>query len=102
MACGCLVLGSRTAPVCEVVENGYSGISVDFFNAVELSNQILAALTQPKKNYEMRVNAKARAEYYSVQHGNSKYIELLFGNSVGINRAVMDNTVVAPIEEVAG
>ncbi len=44
MASGCLVIGSRTGPVQEVIAHGENGLLVDFFDAGALADQIVEAL----------------------------------------------------------
>lgn len=46
MATGCLVIGSRTAPVEEVVRDGDNGWLVDFFDHTALANRIEEALVE--------------------------------------------------------
>ncbi|MFM2121088.1 MAG: hypothetical protein RL722_2556 [Pseudomonadota bacterium] len=45
MAAGCLVLGSATAPVREVLVDGHNGLLVDFFDAAALARQLHTVLT---------------------------------------------------------
>ena len=44
LAAGCLVVGSRTAPVEEFIEHGVNGLLVDFFSAGELADTVASAL----------------------------------------------------------
>lgn len=44
MSCGCLVIGSRTAPVEEVLEHERNGLLVDFFSPDEVAAAVVRAL----------------------------------------------------------
>lgn len=44
MAAGCLVVGSRTPPVEEVIEDGVNGILVDFFSPEEIAAEVASAI----------------------------------------------------------
>ncbi len=44
MAAGCLVVGSRTAPVLEVMQDGVNGLLVDFLSPGAISERIVEAL----------------------------------------------------------
>ena len=44
MACGCLVVGSRTPPVQEVITDGMNGLLVDFFSTEAIAARIDEAL----------------------------------------------------------
>lgn len=58
MAAGCLVVGSRTAPVEEVVEHGQNGLLVDFFSPQEIAEQVIAALANPQRYRSLREAAR--------------------------------------------
>jgi glycosyltransferase involved in cell wall biosynthesis len=65
MAAGTLVVGSRTAPVQEMIEDGVTGRLVDFFDAPGWSAALVDALAQPEAYQRMREAARAmvRARY---------------------------------------
>lgn len=59
MSCGCLIVGSRTAPVEEVIEHGRNGFLVDFFDYGEIARTVADALAKRKKLQPMRNAARA-------------------------------------------
>jgi glycosyltransferase involved in cell wall biosynthesis len=80
MASGCLVIGSKTAPVQEVIEHGVNGLLVDFFNAAEIADAVVGALGDLKGTSDLRVRAQADVrQKYSLQQGEAAYRGLLAG-----------------------
>ena len=70
MSAGCLVVGSRTPPVEEVMRDGENGRLVDFFDAEALADRITAALAANSDGTSNAIRAAARQtaiEYYDVQ-----------------------------------
>ncbi|NER83379.1 MAG: glycosyltransferase, partial [Leptolyngbya sp. SIO1D8] len=58
MAAGCLVVGSSTAPVQEVIEDGVNGLLTDFFNPASICETVEMALDNPGEMAELRSNAR--------------------------------------------
>jgi glycosyltransferase involved in cell wall biosynthesis len=47
LSCGAVVLGSRTAPVEEMIKDGENGLLADFFNAEQFAARALTVLRDP-------------------------------------------------------
>ena len=58
MSCECTVVGSRTAPVEEVIESGENGILVDFANSKELAEKVVEILNNKQKYTHLGQNAR--------------------------------------------
>ncbi|MFE3836222.1 glycosyltransferase [Pseudogemmobacter sonorensis] len=58
MAAGALVVGSRTAPVEEVIRHGETGLLVDFFDIPGWSRQLTDALAEPDRFAPLRRAAR--------------------------------------------
>ena len=61
MSASCLVVGSATAPVQEVIAHGENGLLVDFFDNHALTDTVIDALAQPSKYVHLRAAARATA-----------------------------------------
>ncbi len=48
MALGCVVVGSDTAPVREVIQHGHNGLLVDFFSPQAIADTTAAVLAEPR------------------------------------------------------
>ena len=78
MACECLVVGSDTPPVREVIEHGRNGLLVDFFSPAGLSSTILECLANPDRFRPLRAAARRTiVERYSLDAGHSGYSALI-------------------------
>lgn len=84
MASGCLIVGSDTAPVREVIKNEDSGLLVDFFRSQQILEHMFGALSSAQRLISLRKNAILTAQSYAIELGNAGYIELLgiFANEV--------------------
>jgi glycosyltransferase involved in cell wall biosynthesis len=58
MSAGCLVIGSRTPPVVEVVEHGVNGLLVDFFSSREVAAAVIEALEDRRAHDHIRRAAR--------------------------------------------
>jgi glycosyltransferase involved in cell wall biosynthesis len=58
MACGCLVLGSDTPPVREVISDGENGLLVDFFSPQAIAERVDQVLAAPDRLAELRQAAR--------------------------------------------
>jgi glycosyltransferase involved in cell wall biosynthesis len=58
MAAGCLVVGSRTPPVQEVIRHGQNGFLANFFSPAEIAEQVEAALARPERMEPLREAAR--------------------------------------------
>jgi glycosyltransferase involved in cell wall biosynthesis len=61
MSLGCLVVGSRTAPVEEVIRDGENGLLVDFFNPTALADTLARALEDRHALQPLRQAARQTA-----------------------------------------
>ena len=78
MSTGCLVLGSDTGPVTEVIQDGENGLLVDFFSPQKIADRIDEVLDHPTKMAEIRVNArKTVLECYALADLLPKHIQLI-------------------------
>ena len=58
MAVGCLIVGSATAPVREVIEDGVNGLLVDFFQPEKIAAKVNEALDNPEGMAKIRAQAR--------------------------------------------
>ena len=58
MSCGCLVVGSATPPVQEVIVDGENGALVDFFSSEAIADRVVDALANPARYAKLREAAR--------------------------------------------
>jgi len=58
MSTGCVVVGSSTPPVQELIKNNKNGLLVDFFDTEEMVERIIEVLEHPNQNKQIRENAR--------------------------------------------
>ncbi|RID92839.1 glycosyltransferase [Gemmobacter lutimaris] len=58
MSAGCMIVGSRTAPVAELIDDGVNGRLVDFFDVEGWSKMVTRALARPERFMDLRRAAR--------------------------------------------
>lgn len=58
MSAGCVVVGSSTAPVQELIEHGKNGLLVDFFKPLEIADVVDQVLNHPDRMLSLREAAR--------------------------------------------
>ena len=58
MATGCLVLGSNTPPVMEMIQDGVNGLLVDFFSPPEIAERVDEIFAHPDRMATLRAKAR--------------------------------------------
>jgi len=58
MSAGCLIVGSKTQPVEEVLHQGGNGLFVDFFSPQDIAERVIEALEDRRAFGSLRTNAR--------------------------------------------
>jgi glycosyltransferase involved in cell wall biosynthesis len=58
MSIGCVIVGSRTQPVQEVIRDGENGVMVDIFKPDEVAQRAIDVLSDRTAFHAIRVNAR--------------------------------------------
>lgn len=58
LSTGCLIVGSNTAPVTEMIQDGVNGLLVDFFDTHKICDRIEEALDNPTSMAALRAKAR--------------------------------------------
>ena len=58
MSTGCVIVGSRTPPVEEVIHDGENGLLVDIFKPAEIAQRVIDVLSDRTAFHAIRVNAR--------------------------------------------
>ncbi|WP_048320741.1 glycosyltransferase, partial [Crocosphaera watsonii] len=81
MSTGGLVLGSKTPPVEEVIEDGVNGLLVDFFAIDRIVERIEEVLDHPDKMANLRVKARETIqEKYDLSRLLPEHIDWIMNN----------------------
>lgn len=89
MACGCVVLGSKTPPVEEVITDGVNGFLVDFWDVAAIAHKINNLLDTQAELVDIRQQARATiAERYDLAQLLPQHIAFL---QTGLNDSMALN-----------
>ena len=78
MAAGCLVLGSDTPPVAEVIEDGHNGLLVDYFSPASVADAVDRVLDHPDRMAALRRAARRTArQRYALSECLPRHIALI-------------------------
>lgn len=78
MACGCLVVGSDTPPVREVIKDGFNGLLCDFFDHARMADTVVNALNNQRTMQAIRLAARQHVvERYDCNAGEQAFRSLL-------------------------
>lgn len=78
MSTGCLIVGSDTAPVTEIIKDGENGLLVNFFSPKKIADRIDEVLNHPTRMAEIRAQARNTIlERYALANLLPQHIELI-------------------------
>jgi glycosyltransferase involved in cell wall biosynthesis len=78
MSTGCLIVGSNTAPVTEIIQEGENGLLVDFFCPQKIADRVDQVLEHPTRMAEIRTKArKTVLERYALADLLPQQIQLI-------------------------
>lgn len=58
MSVGCIIVGSNTGPVQEVIEHNQNGLLVDFFNYDQIADTVINVLSNQREYKDLRIKAR--------------------------------------------
>lgn len=78
MASGCLIVGSNTSPVQEMLTHGHTGLMVDFHDPSQMASMVTAHLQTTQATAEIRQKAHKRVHaHLSLNQGIQAYSKLI-------------------------
>jgi glycosyltransferase involved in cell wall biosynthesis len=87
MACGCLLIGSDTAPVTEVIQDGKNGLFVDFFSPNDIADRVDEVFGHSDRLATLRVSARETIlKHYDLAALLPQHIQWLLEESQAKNK----------------
>ena len=78
LSAGCLILGSDTPPVREMIREGENGLLVDFFSPKDIAKRVGEVLDHPNRMAELRKNAREFiVENYALKNLLPKHVKIV-------------------------
>lgn len=78
MSTGCLIVGSDTAPVTELIRDGENGLLVDFFSPKNIADRIDEVLEHPTRMAQIRALARQTVlERYALANLLPQHVQLI-------------------------
>lgn len=78
MSAGCLIIGSDTPPVREVIRHGENGLLVDYFSPLQIAGTIDQVFAHPDRMQAIRDQArKSVVSRYEARNSIKAYIDLI-------------------------
>jgi glycosyltransferase involved in cell wall biosynthesis len=91
LASGCLIVGSSTPPVMEVLEDRVNGLAVDFFSPAEIADRVEEVLSHPDRMQSLRDAARRTAvERFDVKTRILPLWQNLFDDLIAGRRPELD------------
>jgi glycosyltransferase involved in cell wall biosynthesis len=97
MASGCLIVGSATPPVLEVLQDRVNGLTVDFFSPEAIADRVDEVLDHPDRHQALRDAARQTAIANFDLHGRQLPLwKTLIADLLEGRRPVLDTPSSAP------
>ncbi len=78
LASACVVIASNTAPVLEVIKHEHNGLLVDFFDHLQIADQVDRIFSDPMRFRAIAQNARATiVQHYDLQNSIAQYQYLI-------------------------
>ena len=101
MAAGCLVIGSRTAPVEEVINDGKNGFLVNFFSPEEVVDRVNQILDHPTHMAHLRRAARQTIlDRYALESCLQQQVQLILAVARGEKKAQSPGRVARPTRSI--